>query len=103
MSTVEKIIEGQLVEWDDKKAAINKQKHGVSFEDAALIFVDENRIERRDDRHSQDEDRWQVIGMVEDVLFVVYVERGEAVRLITARAATPKERREYYACTTFYS
>ena len=80
----------------EKKAAINKQKHGVSFETAALIFTDENRIERRDKSHSQDEDRWQVIGMVNDVLFVVYTERGEAIRLITARAATPNERREYY-------
>ena len=96
MSNVESIIGGVLVEWDRKKAAINKQKHGISFETAALIFADENRIERRDERHSQDEDRWQVIGMVNDVLFVVYTERGEAVRLITARAATPNERMEYY-------
>ena len=96
MSTVEKIIEGQLVAWDRKKAAINKQKHGISFETAALIFADENRIERRDEIHSQDEERWQVIGMVNDVLFVVYTERAQAVRLITARAATPNERREYY-------
>lgn len=96
MSTVEKIIEGQLVVWDRKKAAINKQKHGVSFEDAALVFSDENALIRYDEEHSQDEDRWQVIGMVNDVLFVVYTERGEAVRLITARAATPNERREYY-------
>ena len=102
MSDVERIIEGQLVEWDDKKAAINKQKHGISFETAALVFTDENRIERRDDRHSQDEERWQVVGMVNDVLFVVYTERGEAVRLITARAATPNERREYYDCATNY-
>ncbi|MBR6711756.1 MAG: BrnT family toxin [Selenomonadaceae bacterium] len=102
MSDLTKIIEGQLVEWDNKKAAINKQKHGISFETAALVFTDENRIERRDDRHSQDEDRWQVIGMVNDVLFVVFTERGEAVRLITARAATPKERSEYYDCATNY-
>ena len=96
MSNVEKIIDGQLVIWNKKKAAINKQKHGISFETAALIFADENRIERRDDKHSHDEERWQTIGMVEDVLFVVYTERGEAVRLITARAATPNERSEYY-------
>ena len=96
MSDVEKIIDGQLVIWNKKKAAINKQKHGVSFDTAALIFADENRIERHDDKHSQDEDRWQAIGMVEDVLFVVFTERREAVRLITARAATPAERREYY-------
>ena len=102
MSTIEKIIEGQLVEWDDKKAAINKQKHGVSFETAALIFTDENRIERRDKTHSQDEDRWQVVGMVNDVLFVVYTERGEAARIIMARKASPKERSEYYDRATSY-
>lgn len=96
MSNVTKIIDGQLVEWDKKKAAINKQKHGVSFEDAAFVFSDVNAVIRYDDKHSQDEDRWQIIGMVEDVLFVVYVERGEAVRLISARKATPKERGEYY-------
>lgn len=102
MSNVEIIIDGQLVVWDDKKAAINKQKHGVSFENAALVFADDNAIVRRDDKHSQDEDRWQIIGKVGDVLFVVFTERGEAVRLITARVATPNERSEYYACATSY-
>ena len=102
MSEVESIIGGVLVEWDEKKAALNKQKHGVSFETAALIFTDENRIERRDNKHSQEEDRWQVIGMVNDVLFVVYTERFEALRLIMARGASPKERREYYDRATSY-
>ena len=102
MSNVERIIGGQLVEWDSKKAAINKQKHKVFFEDAAMVFADENRIERRDDEHSQDEERWQVIGMVYDVLFVVYTERGEALRLIMAREASPKERREYIDYSTSY-
>ena len=96
------VIANQLVEWDDKKAAINKQKHGIEFEDAALVFADENRIERRDEKHSQDEDRWQVIGMVEDILFVVYTEREEATRLIMAREASPKERSEYLDYSTSY-
>lgn len=102
MNKIEKIIDGQLIEWDDKKAALNLQKHGVTFEDAALVFTDENRIERRDQRHSQDEDRWQVIGMIEDILFVVYTERGKALRIIMAREASPKERREYYDRATSY-
>ena len=101
MSDVEKIIDGQLVVWDKKKSALNFQKHGVRFETAALVFADDNLIERRDERHSQDEGRWQAIGMVEDVLFVVYTERGEAVRLITARAATPNERSEYYGAQNY--
>ena len=102
MSDVTKEIDGLLVEWDSKKAAINKQKHGVSFENAALVFADENAIISRDDKHSYDEDRWQIIGKVGDILFVVYTERGEALRLITARVATPNERSEYYACATNY-
>ena len=102
MSNVTKIINGQLVEWDGKKAAINKQKHGISFETATMVFADENRIERRDDKHSQDEDRWQVIGMVDDILFVVYTEREAAARIIMAREASPKERREYIDYSTSY-
>lgn len=96
MTDIEKIVDGQLIVWDKKKAALNFQKHGIEFEDAALVFADENALEWRDDKHSRDEDRWQIIGMVKEVLFVVYTERGEAFRLITARAATPKERTEYY-------
>ena len=102
MKNVEKTINNQLVEWDSKKAALNKQKHGISFETAAMVFADENRIERRDNKHSQDEDRWQVIGMVEDILFVVYTERVDAIRLIMAREASPKERREYIDYSTSY-
>ena len=102
MKNVEKTINNQLVEWDSKQAALNKQKHGISFETAAMVFADENRIERRDNKHSQDEDRWQVIGMVEDILFVVYTERVDAIRLIMAREASPKERREYIDYSTSY-
>lgn len=101
MSTVESIIGGVLVEWYRKKAAINKQKHGVSFEDAALVFADDNLLVFRDREHSQDEDRWQAIGMVEDVLFVVYTERFEALRIIMAREASPEERREYYGAQNY--
>ena len=84
-----------------KKAAINKQKHGISFEDAALFFSDENALIRYDEEHSQDEDRWQVIGMVEDVLFVVYTERVETLRIIMARKADADERREYYGAQNY--
>lgn len=48
------------------------------------------------------EDRWQVIGMVNEVLFVVYTERVNAIRLIMARKASPKERREYFDYSTSY-
>ena len=85
-----------LFEWDDKKAAINLQKHGVSFETAILVFQDEDRIEFYDSVHSQDEDRYNTIGLVDDVLFVVYTERTNRLRIISARPANRKERSLYY-------
>ena len=88
---------GELIfEWDSEKARINKRKHKVSFETAANVFFDDNRIELRDEEHSDDEDRWQVIGKVDDILFVVYTDREDRTRIISARKAKSKERRIYY-------
>jgi uncharacterized DUF497 family protein len=74
------------------------QVHKVSFEDAALVFTDPMRIERRDDSEGNisGEERWQTLGKVDKVLFVVYTERGEKTRLISARAANKAEKRSYY-------
>ena len=85
-----------LVEWDDNKNQINIQKHGISFETAALVFADEDRIEYYDKLHSLDEDRYVVLGCVQGILYVVYTMRDEAARLISARLATPTERKIYY-------
>ena len=82
-------------EWDAEKNAANIRKHGIYFDDAILVFSDENYIEYYDDAHSIDEDRYNVIGMVNDILFVVYTERKRCIRIISARLATPKERRLY--------
>lgn len=89
-------IMGHPVEWDDRKNEINKRKHGISFETAALVFADEARIEYYDAIHSIDEDRYVILGMVGKLLYVVYTEREDASRLISARLATPTERRVYY-------
>ena len=89
-------IDGRQFEWDDAKNKINKIKHGINFKTAARVFSDPYRIEKYDDDHSQDEDRWQTIGMVDDVLFVVYTKRAEKTRLISAREAEPNERERYY-------
>ena len=70
-------------EWDDEKAEINLRKHKVSFEEAVQVFFDDDRLERLDDFHSGCETRWQVIGKVRDVLFVVYTERRESKRIIS--------------------
>lgn len=93
---METIIEDRLIEWDDEKNAINKRKHGLGFETAAYVFMDPYHLEKYDDLHSDEEDRYQVIGCVGTVLFVVYTERGDATRIISARLATAEERRAYY-------
>ena len=85
-----------VFEWDEEKNAANIRKHGIEFGDAVLVFNDENYIEYYDDTHSIDEDRYNVIGMVNDILFVVYTERKQSIRIISARLATPKERRAYH-------
>ena len=60
------------------------------------MFNDLQRIEIYDEEHSITEDRYNTIGLVDDILFVVYTERKESIRLISARVATPKERSIYY-------
>ena len=84
-------------EWDREKAKLNKIKHGVSFKAAAKVFNDPNRLDLPDDEHSFDESRRKVIGMVDDILFVIYTERRDKIRLISARVAEEDERRDYYA------
>lgn len=85
-------------EWDDEKNISNQKKHdGISFEIAVRVFLDQKRIERYDEEHSSfEEDRWNVIGLVEKVLFVVYTERKDNIRIISARRATKEETEEYY-------
>ena len=90
------IINERNFEWDNIKAMINEVKHGVRFEKAALVFSDEYKIIQRDEKHSRFEERFSVIGMVEDVLFVVYTERKENLRIISARRANENERSLYY-------
>ena len=90
--------EGELpvqFEWDEEKAALNLSKHGIDFRDAARVFYDINRIEWYDAAHSIDEDRYNTIGKVRNVIFVVYTERRDRTRIISARKATPNERRMY--------
>ena len=83
-------------EWDEDKNKINLEKHGIDFETAILVFNDMQRIEIFDLEHSVEEDRYNTIGMVNDVLFVVYTERKDNIRLISARLATKTERSIYY-------
>ena len=65
---METTINDIVFEWDDEKNRINLRKHKIDFSDAAQVFFDENRIERLDEKHLDEEDRWQVIGMVDEIL-----------------------------------
>ena len=85
------------VEWDEEKNILNKQEHSISFEAAQYVFADPERLERfdRSEGNTTAEERWQTLGMVDKVLFVVYTERGENKRIISARLAEKNERRSY--------
>ena len=89
-------VSDHIIEWDDKKDEINRKKHGIRFSLAARVFLDDYRIEDFDELHSDYEDRIKVIGMVDDVLSVIYTERGEKYRIISARQADKKEESDYY-------
>jgi uncharacterized DUF497 family protein len=84
-------------EWDEDKNIINKEKHGIDFEDAIYVFNDPLHIEMYDEVHSIEEERWIVIGDIGAVVLVVIAYREEdIVRIISAREATFAERRQYY-------
>jgi len=83
-------------EWDPKKAELNLKKHGVSFAEAAEAFLDKNALELFNDANSEEEIRYQLVGISNlRLLFVAYTERGETVRIISARKANEKQIRIY--------
>jgi hypothetical protein len=82
-------------EWDE--AAQNYAQHRVNFETAKRVFEDRFGVERLDDRLDYGEDRYSIIGMVDGrVLFVAFTLRNGRIRIISARAAEPAERRNYH-------
>jgi uncharacterized DUF497 family protein len=86
-------------EWDDKKATANVKKHGISFEEAKSVFRDERAKLINDPDHSEDEDRFILLGLSETLrlLVVCHCYRGEnhIIRMISARKATSKESKSY--------
>ena len=89
-------------EWDEDKNQLNLKKHGIDFETAMLVFNDLQRIEIYDTEHSIYEDRYNTIGMVNDALFVVYTERKQNIRLISARLANKTESSIYYDTDCYF-
>jgi hypothetical protein len=83
-------------EWDEAKARANERKHGVSFERAKQAFTDPLAIVLLDDREDYGEERFVLIGLGgTSILFVAYTERGDRVRIISARRATRHEQEAY--------
>ena len=89
--------------WDINKALTNYEKHNVSFEEAASVFVDPDALDWADDKHSDKEQRYKRIGtsLIGTVIIVVYTIRRdehekEKIRIISARQASRKERTAYY-------
>ncbi|MCP4658752.1 MAG: BrnT family toxin [bacterium] len=84
-------------EWDQSKATANQRRHGVTFEDASTCFYDPNQVAFFDPEHSEEEDREILIGHSDRgrLLLVVYTLRGQAIRLISARRATRREKADY--------
>jgi uncharacterized protein len=87
------------ISWNERKNRANRRKHGVSFELAAEVFDDPLALSRPD-RFVADEQRWQTLGMVDDVLLLVChtvhdEDHEEVIRIISARKATAHERKHY--------
>ena len=92
-----------MFEWDGRKAAVNRIKHGVSFEEAGSVFGDPDALDGPDLHHSEKESRFLRLGRAATgrVLIVAYTIRrrgnGESIRIISARCASGKERAAYAA------
>jgi uncharacterized protein len=86
-------------EWDEQKATANAKKHGVSFDEAKSVFADERAKLIDDPEHSEDEERFVLLGFSSTLRMLVvchcYRSDGSAIRIISARKATAKESRSY--------
>jgi uncharacterized DUF497 family protein len=86
-------------DWDSRKAAANEKKHGISFEEARKVFFDENAKLIDDPDHSDDEDRFVLMGLSLSLKVVLvchcYLEQENMIRIISARKATTHESKQY--------
>jgi uncharacterized protein len=90
---------GLRFEWDARKAAANSRKHGVTFEEVQTVFVDERAKLIDDPDHSQDEERFVILGLSSQLRMLLvchcYRSDGDVIRIISARRATSWESRSY--------
>jgi hypothetical protein len=87
------------IDWDPRKAAANRRKHGVSFEEARTVFFDERGRLIDDPDHSEDEERFVLLGLSSSLRLLVvchcYRGQGGVIRIISARRATARESKFY--------
>jgi len=97
MSAQVRTLAGMEFEWDPSKDLENRQKHGIGFDEAATAFGDPLSLTIADPSHSDDEPRFVLLGETFQgrLIVVVHTERGERIRLMSARMATGKERKAY--------
>jgi len=86
-----------IYEWNPTKAKVNLRDHGVSFEEAATVFVDPLAVTYPDPDHSDEENREITIGhsVKQRIVFVSHCQRGDRIRIISSRKATRKERKQH--------
>jgi len=93
------MMNGMRFAWDDAKAQENVLKHGVSFEEAATVFAEENARLKHDPDHSREEDRFILLGFSAKLRLLLvchaYRENDEVIHIISARKATSNERKQY--------
>lgn len=92
-------MEEIIFSWDERKDRENQRKHGVSFEEASSVFADENARLKHDPDHSQDEERFILLGFSAKLRILVvahaYRQEGNQIRIVSARKATRYERKQY--------
>jgi len=90
-------------QWDEKKNRLNQKEHGVSFEEARSVFYDENAVQYYDPDHSDEEDRFLMLGLSRKLRLLIvshcYREDESVIRVISARKAVGNERKEYPGAT----
>jgi len=92
---------GQQFDWDTDKNLSNIEKHGIPFKEAATVFRDDNAVVLNDEAHSQDEERFVIIGFSGNLRLLMVCHccvgngNGDVIRIISARKATETERRVY--------
>jgi uncharacterized DUF497 family protein len=86
--------------WDDRKNSVNLRKHGISFEEAQTVFFDEHALEYFDPGHSEEENRYLMLGLSYRLRVLVVShslrKKGSEIRIISARKATKKEQKVHF-------